>query len=92
MRPVGVSTEVALAPGDSRPFRTVNHVVDSPLRGDFVATLEPTGSGTRITWSWDVSAANRLLDILLLVLRPLLTRSLQRDLDDCARAAVQMRA
>lgn len=74
------------------PRRAVNHVVDTPLHGDFVATYEPALRGTRVTWSWDVGAANPLLNVVLRALRPLLVRSLQKDLDQYAEAASQPRA
>jgi hypothetical protein len=73
------------------PRRTVNHTLNTPLRGDFVATYEPTAQGTRITWRWEVGSANRVISLLLQVLRPFLVRSLQRNLDDYARGATQKR-
>ena len=72
-----------------RPRRAVNHAVDTPLRGDFVATYEPTRVGTRITWRWDVRAANPLLNVPLRALRPFLTRSLQGNLDEYVKAATR---
>lgn len=74
-----------------RPRRAVNHAVDTPLRGDFIATYEPSATGTRITWRWEVQATNPVLDLLLTPLRPLLVRSLQRNLDEYARGAAQLR-
>lgn len=75
-----------------RPRRTVNRVVDTPLRGDFVATYEPTEAGTKVTWRWDVSAKNPVLSALVRALRPYLARSLQANLDEYGRAARQARA
>ncbi len=86
--PVRMATEYdVFEPGR----RAVNHPLDGPVRGDFIATYEPTGRGTRITWRWEVSSANRVIRRLLPVLRPFLVRSLQRNLDDYARAATHKR-
>ena len=74
-----------------RPSRAVNHVADTPLRGDFVATYEPTRDGTRITWRWEVGAANPVLNALLRLLRPYLVRSLQENLDQYGMAVTQTR-
>jgi hypothetical protein len=73
------------------PRRAVNRPLNTPLRGDFIATYEPTGQGTRITWRWEVEPANPVMNLLLPVLRPFLVRSMQRNLDDYARAATQRR-
>ncbi len=86
--PVSMATEYDVF---ERPRRAVNHAVNTPLRGDFIATYEPTAQGTRITWRWEVGAANPVIDVLLRVLRPYLVRSLQRNLDDYGRAAAQRR-
>jgi Polyketide cyclase / dehydrase and lipid transport len=74
-----------------RPRRAVNHTLNTPLRGNFIATYEPTGQGTRITWRWEVASPNRVINRLLPVLRPFLVHSLQRNLDQFARAATQRR-
>jgi uncharacterized protein YndB with AHSA1/START domain len=74
-----------------RPNRAVNRPVDGPLRGDFVVTYEPIREGTRITWRWDVSATNPLLNGLLRAVRPFMTRSLQRDLNEYVKAATRTR-
>lgn len=55
-----------------RPNRAVNHVVDTPLRGDFVATYDQTPTGTRITWRWEIGAENSVVNALLALLRPVL--------------------
>lgn len=86
--PVSMTSEYDIF---ERPSRTVNHVVDTPLSGDFVATYEPTRVGTRVTWRWNVVGSNPLLNAFAGVLRPLLVRSLQRDLDEYAKAATQSR-
>ena len=72
-----------------RPSRAVNHAVDTPLRGDFVASYEPTPTGTRMTWRWEVRAENVFLDAALRPLRPFLVRSLQQNLDEYGQAAVR---
>jgi hypothetical protein len=72
-----------------RPVRSVSHALNTPLRGDFIATHEPTPAGTRVTWRWEVRAENPALDALLRPLRPFLVRSLQQNLDEYGRAAVQ---
>lgn len=72
-----------------RPRRAVNHAVDTPLRGDFVATYEPIRRGTRITWHWEVQAENPLVNALLMPLRPLLVRSLQRNLHEYGTAVAR---
>ena len=74
-----------------RPHRAVNHALNTPLRGDFIAELEPTGQGTRITWRWEVASANPVINTSLPLLRPFLARSLQRNLDEYARAATHKR-
>jgi uncharacterized protein YndB with AHSA1/START domain len=86
--PVSMATEYsAFEP----PRRAVNHALNTPLRGDFIATYEPTAHGTKIIWRWEVGSHNPVINRLLPVLRPLLARSLQRNLDDLARAARQKR-
>ncbi len=87
--PVRMATEYDVF---QRPRRAVNRPLSGPLRGDFIATYEPTEQGTKITWRWEVGAANPLFGLLLPVLRPFLVRSLQRNLDDYARAATRKRA
>ncbi len=87
--PVSMATEYDVF---ERPGRAVNRPLNGPLRGDFIATNEPTGRGTRITWRWEVESANPVIRRLLPVLRPFLVRSLQRNLDDLAGAATRKRA
>jgi hypothetical protein len=87
--PVSMATEYDVF---ERPRRAVNHALNTPLRGDFTATNEPTGRGTRIIWRWEVESANPVMRRLLPVLRPFLARSLQRNLDELARAVTRKRA
>ncbi len=75
-----------------RPRRAVNRPVGSPLRGDFVATWQPTTQGTGITWRWDLGSPHPVVRLLLRVLRPFFVRSLQRNLDEYARATTQSAA
>ena len=86
--PVSMATEYTEF---ERPRRAVNHALNTPLRGDFIATYEPTGEGTTITWRWEVASPNPVINRLVPVLRPFLVRSLQRNLDEYARAATQQR-
>ena len=74
-----------------RPHRAVNRVLDSPLGGDFTVTYEPLPEGTRMSWRWDVEPRSRVLGLLLPLLRPLMTRSLQRDVRTVAQAAASAR-
>jgi hypothetical protein len=86
--PVGMATEYDEF---ERPRRAVNHALNTPLRGDFIATYEPTGRGTKVTWRWEVASTNPVINRLLPALRPFLVRSLQRNLDEYAQAATQTR-
>ena len=70
-----------------RPHRTANRILDSPLGGTFYVTFEPVPEGTRTSLRWEIEPQNTLVGILLPVLRPLLARQLQRDLDTWAKAA-----
>lgn len=74
------------------PRRAVNHAVDTPFRGDFTASYEPTGNGTRITWRWEVGASNPVLGVVMRAARPYLARSLQRNLDEYAKGACAARS
>jgi hypothetical protein len=64
-----------------RPRCHVNRTLESPLGGDFYGTFTPTEEGTRVTWRWEVQPKNLVLRSLLPVLRPVLSWSLQRDMD-----------
>jgi hypothetical protein len=75
-----------------RPSRAVSHAMNTPLRGDFIATYEPTHAGTRMTWRWEVKAENPALNALLRPLRAFLVRSLQQNLDEYGKAAVRARS
>jgi hypothetical protein len=70
----------------------VNHAVNTPLRGDFIATYEPIREGTKLTWRWEVRAENRVLNALVTALRPFLIRSLQANLNEYGKAAPQAHA
>ena len=70
-----------------RPHRTANRILDSPLGGTFYVTFEPVPEGTRTSLRWEVEPQNALVGILLPMLRPLLARQLQQDLDTFAKAA-----
>lgn len=69
-----------------RPHRTINRTLDSPLGGTFYSTFDSVPGGTRVSMRWEVEPQNLLVGVLLPVLRPLLSRSLQRDLETLARA------
>ena len=70
-----------------RPQRMANRILDSPLGGTFYVTFEPVPEGTRTSLRWEVEPQNALVGILLPMLRPLLARQLQQDLDTFAKAA-----
>lgn len=70
-----------------RPHRTANRILDNPLGGTFYVTFEPVPEGTRTSLRWEIEPQNPLVGILLPVLRPLLARQLQRDLDAFAKLA-----
>jgi ABC-type Fe3+/spermidine/putrescine transport system ATPase subunit len=70
-----------------RPYRTVSHALESPLGGTFYTTHERVEGGTRVHWRWEIEPQNALVGRLLPVMRPLLARSLQRDLNAAAKAA-----
>ncbi len=72
-----------------RPRQHVNRILQFPLGGEFHGTFEPTAEGTRVTWRWDIEPHNLLIRLLLPValLRPVLARSLQRDLNAWTKAA-----
>ncbi len=70
-----------------RPHRMANRILDSPLGGTFYVAFEPVTEGTRTSLRWEVEPQNTLVGILLPVLRPLLARQLQRDLNAWAKAA-----
>jgi Polyketide cyclase / dehydrase and lipid transport len=69
-----------------RPHRSVNRVLDSPFGGTFFSTYEPTATGdTRVSWRWEVEPQNPLAAALLPMMRPMLARSMQHDLDALAK-------
>ena len=70
-----------------RPHRMANRILDSPLGGTFYVTFEPLPEGTRTSLRWEVEPQNTLVGILLPVLRPVLARQFQRDLNAWANAA-----
>lgn len=69
------------------PNRTVNRILDSPFGGTFYIDHESVSGGTRVNWRWEVEPQTSLAGLSLPVTRPLLARSLQRDLDTLAKAA-----
>jgi uncharacterized protein YndB with AHSA1/START domain len=75
-----------------RPRRHVNRILESPLGGNFSGTYEPTAGGTRVTWRWDIESRSFLIRALWPLMRPLLTRSLQQDLNTYAKAAAGRQA
>jgi len=74
-----------------RPRRSVNRVLDSPFGGTLYGTYEPVAEGTRVNWRWEVEPQNPLASLLLLVMRPLLARSMQHDLEALAKEVTSAR-
>ena len=67
------------------PHRTANRVLNSPLGGTAYFTFEPVAGGTRVTQRWEVEPQNPLVGSLLPVMHPLLSWTMQRDLDALAK-------
>jgi polyketide cyclase/dehydrase/lipid transport protein len=74
-----------------RPHRSVNRVLDSPFGGTLYGTYEPVAEGTRVRWRWEVEPQNPLASLFLPVMRPLLARSMQHDLEALAKEATSAR-
>ena len=70
-----------------RPYQSVSQALDKPFGGTFDTTHEPVAGGTRLSFRWELEPQNSLVGLLLPVMRPLLVRQLQQDLDDLAKAA-----
>lgn len=75
-----------------RPHRHVNRTLESALSGTFHGTYASTADGTEVTWRWDIAPRNPLIRLMLPVLRPVFTWSLQRDLNAWTKAAVDQLA
>ena len=70
-----------------RPHRSVNRVLDSPFGGTLYGTYESVSGGTQVKWRWEVEPQNPLVGLLLPLMRPLLARSMQHDLEALAKGA-----
>lgn len=69
------------------PRRSINRILESPFGGLFYVDFVPVAQGTRVTERWEVNPPNRGIAFLMPMLRPILQRSLQKDLDGWARVA-----
>ena len=70
-----------------RPRRIEATILDSPFGGAYRVDYEEVPSGTRVTHRWEVEPQNGFVGLLLPVVRPLIERSLRRDLETIARRA-----
>lgn len=68
-----------------RPHRSVNRVLDNPFGGTLYGTYEPVSGGTQVKWRWEVEPQNLLAGVLMPIVRPLLERSMQHDLEALAK-------
>ena len=73
-----------------RPRRTEAAILDSPLGGAYRVDYEEVSDGTRVTHRWEVEPQNAFFGLLLPVVRPLIERSLRRDLETIARRASRL--
>jgi hypothetical protein len=71
------------------PRRIEATILDSPFSGNYRVDYEAMPEGTRITHHWEVVPKNPFLGLLLPIARPLIERSLQRDLETIARRAAR---
>ncbi len=74
------------------PRRIPATVLDSPFDGDYRVDYEAVPGGTRVTHRWEVEPQNAFFGLLLPVVRPLIERSLRRDLETVARRASRLGA
>ena len=65
-------------------------ILDSPFGGAYRVDYEKVPGGTRVTHRWEVEPQNAFFGLLLPVVRPLIERSLQRDLETIARRASRL--
>ncbi|CAA9437573.1 MAG: hypothetical protein AVDCRST_MAG03-3723 [uncultured Rubrobacteraceae bacterium] len=70
-----------------RPQRIEATILDSPFGGAYRVDYEEIPDGTRVTHRWDVEPQNAFFGLLLPAVRPLIERSLRRDLETIARRA-----
>ncbi len=73
-----------------RPRRTEAAILDSPFGGAYRVDYEEVSDGTRVTHRWEVEPQNAFFGLLLPVVRPLIERSLRRDLETIARRASRL--
>jgi hypothetical protein len=72
------------------PRRIEATILDSPFGGAYRVDYEGVPGGTRVTHHWEVEPQNAFFGLLLPVVRPLIERSLQRDLETIARRASRL--
>jgi uncharacterized protein YndB with AHSA1/START domain len=72
------------------PRRIEATILDSPFGGAYRVDYEEVPGGTRVTHHWEVEPQNAFFGLLLPVVRPLIERSLQRDLQTTARRASRL--
>ena len=67
-------------------------ILDSPFGGAYRVDYEEVPGGTRVTHRWEVEPQNAFFGLLLPVVRPLIERSLRRDLETIAERAAKLAA
>ncbi len=72
------------------PRRIEATILDSPFGGAYRVDYEEVPDGTRVTHRWEVEPQNAFFGLLLPVVRPLIERSLRRDLETIARRASRL--
>ena len=75
-----------------RPRRIEANILDSPFGGAYRVDYEAVPGGTRVRHRWDVEPKNAFFGLLLPLVRPLIERSLQRDLKTIAERAAKLSA
>ena len=65
-------------------------ILDSPFGGAYRVDYEEVPDGTRVTHHWEVEPQNAFFGLLLPVVRPLIERSLQQDLETIAWRASRL--
>jgi hypothetical protein len=75
-----------------RPRRTEATILDSPFGGAYRVDYEAVPGGTRVRHRWDVEPKNAFFGLLLPLARPLIERSLRRDLGTIAERSAKLAA
>ena len=72
------------------PRRIGATILDSPFGGAYRVDYEEDPDGTRVTHRWKLEPQSAVFELLLPIVRPLIERSLRRNLETIARRASRL--